>query len=81
MSNFTEMDCYLMGQATHYDIYRKMGAHHMTMDGKGLDAHDIGHPGLNQLNHFALSARSWPSPMTREVKFSFHQPKVETMKS
>ena len=27
MSNFTEMDCYLFGQATHYDIYRKMGAH------------------------------------------------------
>ena len=27
MSNFTEMDCYLYGQATHYDIYRKMGAH------------------------------------------------------
>ena len=26
MSNFTEMDCYLFGQATHYDIYRKMGA-------------------------------------------------------
>ena len=24
MSNFTEMDCYLFGQATHYDIYRKM---------------------------------------------------------
>ena len=22
MSNFTEMDCYLFGQATHYDIYR-----------------------------------------------------------
>ena len=29
MSNFTEMDCYLFGQATHYDIYRKMGAHVM----------------------------------------------------
>ena len=27
MSNFTDMDCYYFGQATHYDIYRKMGAH------------------------------------------------------
>ena len=27
MSNFTEMDCYLFGQATHYDIYKKLGAH------------------------------------------------------
>lgn len=34
MSNFTEMDCYLFGQATHYDIYRKMGAHLMTVDRK-----------------------------------------------
>ena len=25
MSNFTEMDCYYFGQATHYDIYKKMG--------------------------------------------------------
>jgi 1,4-alpha-glucan branching enzyme len=34
MSNFTEMDCYLFGQATHYDIYRKMGAHVMEEEGK-----------------------------------------------
>ena len=34
MSNFTEMDCYLFGQATHYDIYKKMGAHLMEQDGK-----------------------------------------------
>jgi 1,4-alpha-glucan branching enzyme len=34
MSNFTEMDCYLFGQGTHYDIYRKMGAHLMTVDGQ-----------------------------------------------
>jgi 1,4-alpha-glucan branching enzyme len=33
MSNFTEMDCYLFGQGTHYDIYRKMGAHLATVDG------------------------------------------------
>ena len=27
MSYFTDMDCYLFGQGTHYDIYRKLGAH------------------------------------------------------
>ncbi len=27
MSNFTDLDCYLFGQSTHYDIYKKMGAH------------------------------------------------------
>ena len=34
MSNFTEMDCYYFGQATHYDIYKKMGAHLMEQNGK-----------------------------------------------
>ena len=34
MSNFTELDCYLFGQATHYDIYHKMGAHAMTVKNK-----------------------------------------------
>ena len=33
MSNFTELDSYLLGQATHYDIFKKMGAHAMTVDG------------------------------------------------
>ena len=27
MVNFTELDMYLFGQATHYDIYKKLGAH------------------------------------------------------
>ena len=29
MSYFTEMDSYLFGQGTHYEIYRKLGAHCM----------------------------------------------------
>ena len=43
MSNFTEMDCYLFGQATHYDIYRKMGAHKMTIKEKREYASMSGH--------------------------------------
>ena len=43
MSNFTEMDCYLFGQATHYDIYRKMGAHKMTIEGEEVYALMSGH--------------------------------------
>ena len=27
MGNFTELDMYLFGQATHYDIYKQLGAH------------------------------------------------------
>ena len=27
MGNFTELDMYVFGQATHYDIYKKLGAH------------------------------------------------------
>lgn len=32
--DFGELDQYLFGQATHYDIYKKMGAHPCTQDGK-----------------------------------------------
>ncbi len=34
MRNFTELDMYLFGQATNYDIFRKMGAHVADVDGK-----------------------------------------------
>ena len=37
MCNFTAMDCYLFGQATHYDIYKKMGAHLAERKGKKGD--------------------------------------------
>lgn len=33
MGNFTELDAYLFGQGTHYDIYKKLGAH-LSVDGK-----------------------------------------------
>jgi len=37
MYHFSDMDCYYFGQATHYDIYKKMGAHVRTIDGvKGV---------------------------------------------
>ncbi|HUM83512.1 MAG TPA: 1,4-alpha-glucan branching protein GlgB [Lachnospiraceae bacterium] len=31
---FTELDQYLFGHATHYDLYKKLGAHPITVDGK-----------------------------------------------
>ena len=34
MINFSDFDCYLFGQATHYDIYQKLGAHFMEQDGQ-----------------------------------------------
>jgi len=37
MANFTELDRYLFGQGTHYDIYKKLGAHICVQDGfKGV---------------------------------------------
>ncbi len=33
MSRFTDLDMYLFGQATHYEIYKKMGAHYEEKDG------------------------------------------------
>ena len=52
MSNFTEMDCYLFGQATHYDIYRKMGAHVMTMNGVKGVCFDVWAPHAKQVYVF-----------------------------
>ena len=31
---FTDLDQYLFGQGTHYDLYNKLGAHPMTVDGE-----------------------------------------------
>jgi 1,4-alpha-glucan branching enzyme len=44
MSNFTEMDSYLFGQGTHYDIYRKMGAHLTEVDGDAGVMFDVWAP-------------------------------------
>lgn len=33
MGKFTDFDMYLFGQGTHYDIYKKLGAHPCTVDG------------------------------------------------
>ena len=49
MSNFTDMDCYLFGQATHYDIYRKMGAHLMTMNGEKGVCFDVWAPNAEKV--------------------------------
>ena len=34
MGNFSELDAYLFGQGTHYDIYKKLGAHPAKAGGK-----------------------------------------------
>ena len=52
MSNFTEMDCYLFGEATHYDIYKKMGAHLMTIDGEKGVCFDVWAPHAKEVYVF-----------------------------
>ena len=44
MSNFTDLDMYLLGQATHYDIYKKMGAHVATVNKKKSVYFDVWAP-------------------------------------
>lgn len=44
MGNFTELDMYLFGQATHYDIYKKLGAHLMTVRRKSGVMFDLWAP-------------------------------------
>ena len=42
MSYFTEMDSYLFGQGTHYEIYRKLGAHYVNEKGKNGKTNVLG---------------------------------------
>lgn len=49
MGNFTELDMYLFGQATHYDIYKKMGAHLMTVRRKKGVMFDVWAPGAKRV--------------------------------
>ncbi len=44
MRNMTELDMYLFGQSTHYDIYKKMGAHQMKMNQKEGTVFDVWAP-------------------------------------
>ena len=38
----TKDDCYMFGQGTHYEIYNKLGAHLMEIDGvKGTCGHQM----------------------------------------
>ena len=49
MGNFTELDMYLFGQATHYDIYKKLGAHRMTVRRKQGVMFDLWAPGARRV--------------------------------
>ncbi len=40
---FTELDQYLFGQGTHYDIYRKLGAHPTKQGAKKVSILQCGH--------------------------------------
>ncbi len=44
MRNMTELDMYLFGQSTHYDIYKKMGAHPMKINQKEGTIFDVWAP-------------------------------------
>ncbi len=48
-NNFTDLDMYLFGQATHYDIYKKMGAHLMTAGRKKGVMFDLWAPGAKRV--------------------------------
>ena len=44
MGKFTDFDMYLFGQGTHYDIYKKLGAHPCTIDGESGVLFDVWAP-------------------------------------
>ena len=49
MANFTELDRYLFGQATHYDIYKKLGAHVAERKGKKGVCFDVWAPNASRV--------------------------------
>ena len=49
MANFTELDRYLFGQATHYDIYHKLGAHFSERKGKKGVCFDLWAPNARRV--------------------------------
>ncbi len=49
MSYFSEMDSYLFGQGTHYDIYRKLGAHLMSREGEKGVCFDVWAPNADKV--------------------------------
>lgn len=49
MANFTELDRYLFGQATHYEIYRKLGAHFTEQEGKKGVCFDLWAPNASRV--------------------------------
>lgn len=49
MGNFTDLDMYLLGQSTHYDIYKKLGAHLTTYKRKKGVMFDLWAPGAKRV--------------------------------
>ena len=47
---FGELDQYLFGQATHYDIYKKLGAHPVTQNGKSGTYFAVWAPGARRVS-------------------------------
>ncbi len=49
MKHFSELDMYLLGQGTHYDIYKKLGAHPITENKKRGVLFDLWAPHAKQV--------------------------------
>ena len=67
MSHFTDLDCHLFGTATHYDIYKKMGAHLAIVDGSAGVYFDVWAPHASAV-HVIGDFNGWDetaTPLTR----------------
>ena len=67
MSHFTQLDAYLFGQGTHYDIFRKLGAHSAKVNGQRGFYFDVWAPHAKEV-HVIGEFNGWneqANPMTR----------------
>ena len=60
----TELDQYLFGQGTHYDIFRKLGAHPMTWKGKKGTAFAVWAPNAKSV-HVIGTFNGWDEDISR----------------
>ena len=71
----SELDQYLFGQGTHYEIFRKLGAHPMTWKGKKGTAFAVWAPHAKSV-HVVGSFNDWAEtthPMTRRDPIGFFE--------
>ncbi len=67
----SELDMYLFGQGTHYEIYNKLGAHPLTIDGVEGVAFAVWAPNASRVSVVGILRMGWthiPNALARKFR-------------